>query len=133
MDKLKKILLVDDSKATNFFNKTIILKTNCVEEVVLATNGENALQSIQTVAIPEIIFLDLNMPIMNGWEFLEQYDKLSDSCKNTIIVVLLGAKLNEEQERELKSFPQVMEFRDKMLTKEIVLEIVSKYFKNAIN
>ncbi|WP_108803862.1 response regulator [Aquimarina sp. Aq107] len=133
MDKLKKILLVDDSKATNFFNKTIILKTNCVEEVVLATNGENALQSIQTVAIPEIIFLDLNMPIMNGWEFLEQYDKLSDSCKNTIIVVLLGAKLNEEQERKLKSFPQVMEFRDKMLTKEIVLEIVSKYFKNAIN
>ncbi|MBQ4804031.1 response regulator [Aquimarina sp. MMG015] len=132
MNKLKKILLVDDSKATNFFNKTIILKTNCVEEVVLTTNGENALENIQTASIPEIIFLDLNMPIMNGWEFLEQYDTLSDSCKNTIIVVLLGAKLSEEQEIKLKSFPQVMEFRDKMLTKEVVLDIISKYFKNAI-
>ncbi|WP_405207375.1 response regulator [Aquimarina sp. LLG6339-5] len=132
MNKLKKILLVDDSKATNFFNKTMILRTDCVEEVVVATNGENALHDIQKGSIPEIIFLDLNMPVMNGWEFLEQFDKLSDSCKNSIIVILLGAKLSEEQERKLTSFSQVMEFRDKMLTKEIVLEIVSTYFKNAI-
>ncbi|SEL47620.1 Response regulator receiver domain-containing protein [Aquimarina amphilecti] len=133
MNKLKRILLVDDSKATNFFNKTIILKTDCVEEVVLATNGEKALHSIQTSSVPDIIFLDLNMPVMNGWEFLEQHEELSEHCKNSVIVILLGTKLSTEQEKKLTSFSRVMEFRDKMLTKEIVLEIISTYFKDSVS
>jgi len=133
MDRLKRFLLVDDSNSTNFFNKTIIQKTDCVEEVLIATNGSNAMQYLQSDTIPEIIFLDLNMPIMSGWEFLEQHNQLSAAHKNSRIIVMIGAKLSEEEENTLKSFPQVTEFREKMLTKEIVLEIVSKYFNESLN
>ncbi|MDH7448130.1 response regulator [Aquimarina sp. 2201CG14-23] len=133
MDKLKRFLLVDDSNSTNFFNKTIIQKTDCVEEVLIATNGSNAMEYLQSNIIPEVIFLDLNMPEMNGWEFLEQHNQLSPTDKNSKIIVMIGAKLSEEEEKTLKSFPQVTEFREKMLTKEIVLDIVSKYFDKSLN
>ncbi|WP_298545930.1 response regulator [uncultured Aquimarina sp.] len=133
MARLKRFLLVDDSNSTNFFNKTIIQKADCVEEVLIATNGSSALQHLQSDTIPEIIFLDLNMPVMNGWEFLEHHNQLSATDKNSKIVVMIGAKLSEEEEKTLKSFPQVTEFREKMLSKEIVLEIVSKYFDESLN
>ncbi|AXT50432.1 response regulator [Aquimarina sp. BL5] len=133
MTKLKRFLLVDDSNSTNFFNKTIIQKTDCVEEVLIATNGSNALKYLQSDTIPEIIFLDLNMPVMNGWEFLEQHNQLSAAYKSSKIIIMIGAKLRAEEEKMLKSFPQVTEFREKMLTKEIVLEIVSKYFNKPSN
>lgn len=133
MTKLKRFLLVDDSNSTNFFNKTIIQKTDCVEEVLIATNGSNALKYLQSDTIPEIIFLDLNMPVMNGWEFLEQHNQLSTAYKSSKIIIMIGAKLRAEEEKMLKSFPQVTEFREKMLTKEIVLEIVSKYFNKPSN
>ncbi|WP_299313789.1 response regulator [uncultured Aquimarina sp.] len=133
MAKLKRFLLVDDSNATNFFNKTIIQKTDCVDEVLIATNGSNAMQYLRSNTIPEIIFLDLNMPVMNGWEFLEQHNQLSAIDKASKIIVMIGAKLSQEEEKMLKSYPQVTEFREKMLTKEIVLEIVSKYFDESLN
>jgi len=133
MTKLKRFLLVDDSKSTNFFNKTIILKTDCVEEVLIATNGSNALKYLESDTIPEIIFLDLNMPVMNGWEFLEEHNQLTAAYKNSKIIIMIGAKLRAEEEKKLKSFPQVTEFREKMLTKEIVLEIVSTYFNKPSN
>ncbi|MBW1297295.1 response regulator [Aquimarina litoralis] len=129
MKKLKRFLLVDDSKATNFFNKTVILKTDLVEEVIAVTNGKEALETIHSGVIPEVIFLDLNMPVMNGWEFLETYHQASNQFQDSKIMVMLGAKLNKEDEQKLASFSQVIGFREKMLTKPILLEIISTYFK----
>ncbi len=131
MKKLKNFLLVDDSKATNFFNKTIIEKMDCVEKVIVAENGKEALEHMRSGIIPEVIFLDINMPIMNGWEFISEYQKMEDECKESIIVLMLGTTLNDEDRKRAESIPEIKEFREKMLSKEIVSEILSKYFETA--
>ncbi len=128
MKKLKHFLLIDDSRATNFFNKTIIKKAECVDEVVVVENGQEALDYILSGVLPEIIFLDLNMPVMNGWEFISEYQKLDDKYKGSIIVLMLGAELNDEEKERAKGISEIKEFEKKMLTKEIVYKITTKYF-----
>ncbi|MFD2561285.1 response regulator [Aquimarina rubra] len=128
MGKIKQVLLVDDSRATNFFNKTIIKKTDCVQEVLVAENGEEAIQFIKSGNVPEVIFLDINMPIMNGWEFLSEVQKFDKELTKTVVVLMIGAALNPEEEKLAYSFPYVKEFKEKMLTTKTVKEIVEKYF-----
>ncbi|MDY8138008.1 response regulator [Aquimarina sp. 2201CG5-10] len=128
MEKLKTLLLVDDSRATNFFNKTMIEKVGCAEEVIVAENGKEALQYLQSGISPEIIFLDINMPVMDGWEFLSEYQKLQNKQDKSIIVLMLGASLSSEKEKLARSIPEIKEFREKMLSKKIVSDIITKYF-----
>ncbi|WP_109299145.1 response regulator [Aquimarina sp. AU474] len=128
MNKLKRFLLVDDSKATNFFNKTIIEKIACVEEIVMAENGHDALHHIQTGIVPEVIFLDINMPVMNGWEFMTQYQNLENKYKGSIIVLMLGTALNDEEKKKAEDILEIKEFQEKMLNTEAVKNILTKYF-----
>ncbi len=128
MGKIKCFLLVDDSDSTNFFNKTIIQKTECVERVLIAKNGREALEYIQSGIVPEVLFLDVNMPVMNGWEFLIEYEKLESDLRKSIIVLMLGATLNEEERAKAENIPEVKEFQKKMLSKEIICKIVNTYF-----
>ncbi|WP_281988210.1 response regulator [Aquimarina aggregata] len=132
-NKLKKVLLVDDSQSTNFFNKVIIEKSDVAEEISIAKNGIEALEYLHSGNIPEIIFLDLNMPVMNGWEFLIEYQKLDKGMKGSIIIVMLGASLNKKEENFIKSIPEVKESREKMLNKEIVNDIMNTYFVESIS
>ncbi len=129
MKKLNKFLLIDDSRATNFFNKTIIEKVDCVEEVVVLENGKEALDYIKSGVVPEIIFLDINMPIMNGWEFISEYQKLEDKYKDSIIILMLGVELNKQEMELAESFPEIKGFQEKMLTKEAVCKLITKYFE----
>ena len=76
---LKSVLLIDDNKADNFIHKAYIMKHGGVETIEMVTGGEEALKFLTSKASgeyprPELIFLDINMPRMNGWEFLEEYD-----------------------------------------------------------
>ncbi len=131
MKKLKRFLLIDDSKATNFFNKTIIEKVQCVEEVFIAENGKQALDHIQSEIVPEIIFLDINMPVMDGWEFIAEYQKLDDKYKGSIIILMLGTELSKEDQEKAECILEIKEYAQKMLTKENVCKIVTKYFKSS--
>jgi len=130
MKKLKQILLVDDSDATNFFNKAILGKLECVEEIIVAKNGKEALDIFKSGEVPDLIFLDINMPIMNGWEFIKEYQKIEASRKTSIIVLMLGTKLKLDEEERVKSIPEINEYFEKMLTKKIVCYILNKYFNN---
>ncbi|WP_103071318.1 response regulator [Aquimarina sediminis] len=129
MNKLKRFLLVDDSKSTNFFNKIIIEKVACVEEIFIAENGKQALTYIQSEMVPEIIFLDINMPVMDGWEFIAEYQKLEKQYKESIIVLMLGAELSKEEKEKAEGIIEIKEYQKKMLTKEVVCNIVTKHFE----
>ena len=93
--KLNCILLVDDDKATNFLHKKIIGNNDVSENILVALNGKEAMIIICNALIdndknntlPELVFLDINMPIMNGWEFMEEYQKLIGS-KNKSVGIL---------------------------------------------
>ncbi|WP_405205140.1 response regulator [Aquimarina sp. LLG6339-5] len=131
MKKLK-FLLVDDSPSTNFLNKVMIEKASISEEIRIAKNGEEAIQILNSSYIPDLILLDLNMPVMNGWEFLEEFQKLNAQFKNITIILMLGVELPEEKKSLIHTIPNIKGCLEKMLTNDIVMDLVTKYQENSI-
>ena len=90
MKKLNGVLLVDDDPTTNFYNKYLIEKMDLAENVFEAMNGEEALKLLHSnYKDINLIFLDINMPVMNGFEFLEEYVKLPEEIKTQLVVCML--------------------------------------------
>ncbi len=130
--KLNCILLIDDNEADNFLHERVINKMNCAKKVVSVQSGEAALEFLISKGgkspNPDLVFLDINMPGMNGWEFLERYNKLDEAQKAKIIVVMLTTSLNNDDEDKAGNQPAITDFRNKPLTKELLAEVLKIYF-----
>ena len=125
--KLKRILLVDDDEATNFIHKIAIEDAGCCEEVICVSNGLEAISFLTkpengSYPCPEFIFLDLNMPLMDGWEFLDVLQKLLGRSKMPEIYIL--SAFGKAKDRELaQQHPHVLGYIDKPLTRNRIEEI----------
>ncbi len=132
MLKLDLIMLVDDDEATNFFHKLVIEDTKCAKEIVAFTNVDEAITFLKTpidgeFLKPDIIFLDVNMPGLNGWDFLEAYNQLPESQKESVIVTMLTTSLHpQDQERAVNYFQT--QLRHKPLTQDMLLDILKENF-----
>ncbi len=127
------ILLIDDNDADNFFHERVIKKTGCASKVVTKESGEEALEYLKSMTDgkypkPDLIFLDINMPRMNGWEFLEEYEKLELSQKASIVLIMLSTSLNPDDEKKAKDNPLINDFVNKPLIKDNLREIIEKNF-----
>jgi CheY-like chemotaxis protein len=127
-------MLIDDNPHDNFFHEREIRKTNPEGIVIVKNSGKEALDYLRSkekeaVAKPDLIFLDINMPGMNGWEFLNEYNLLDEDTKNGAIIIMLTTSSNTDDRAKAKACDQVFDFITKPLTKEIMEEIISKYLK----
>lgn len=111
MKQVKKVLLVDDDIVNNQLNLMIMKRRKDVEVVQVCYNGAEALQFIkencldeETEKFPDLILLDIKMPIMNGLEFLEEYQKIPAHVSNRIRIVVLTSSSNENDMREVKKY-----------------------------
>ncbi len=132
MKKLNCVLLVDDDEPTNFLNKLTLKKTGAVEKIVTAFDGQEALDYIekhQNSNLPELIFLDINMPLMNGWEFLEEYQSLHFDKKPPVII-MLTTSVNPDDEEKSKKYPSITGFMHKPLKVEEILDLINKCFNS---
>ena len=133
MKKLNSILLVEDDEATNFISQMVIKKLNCANHVQVAWNGADALDYIKQCGEkacqpPELILLDINMPGLNGWEFLDEYCKLKEKEKIKVVVVMLTTSQNPDDKKRADNNPAVAGFRSKPLTPAVLEDILSQYF-----
>jgi CheY-like chemotaxis protein len=127
----KKILLVDDDKAFNFLNRRLIKSTGLDCEVAEALNGRLALQHIETQRdCPNVILLDLNMPVIDGFEFLQRYEKNSRCCKHSKIFVLTSS-LRQEDKKEVLGNKLVSGYLSKPLSIAQLKDIVGGDTNNA--
>jgi CheY-like chemotaxis protein len=131
------VLLIDDDEATNFFNQILIKKTNIDVMVQCAVNGQEALDFLTCKGKfaaatefpqPGLIFLDINMPVMNGWEFLDEYNKLPEEQKAKIVLAMLTTSMNPDDEARAKNNERTNGFIRKPMTLPQIEEIVAKYF-----
>lgn len=128
--KLNCIFLVDDDSEDNYFHQIVIREMNITDTIEIAQNGLEALAFLTkpNQVAPQLIFLDINMPKMNGWEFLEAYVKLSSDQKAKVIVVMLTTSINPADRKRAEQFPEIASFCSKPLTEKMMVEILEKNF-----
>jgi CheY-like chemotaxis protein len=136
--KLKCILLIDDDEPTNYISKMLIEEAGCAEHVEVAQSGQKALDYLTSsenahcddseFPCPDLIFLDINMPAMNGWEFLEKYEGLPVACRGNVIMVMLTTSLNPEDKQKASEIPDISGFESKPLTSEKLERILRKHY-----
>ena len=130
MKKLKCILFVDDNPADNRYHQIIVEEMKIADELQFVENGVEALDYLSRVGntIPDLIFLDINMPRMNGWEFLEEYKNLAPALKAKIVIVILSTSANASDIQKSQEINEVFDFETKPLSKESIENILEHYF-----
>lgn len=139
MKRLNCVLLVDDNESDNFFHKRVIEQSGITDFIGIALNGQEAIDFLKTQkemgqqesSFPRhtLIFLDINMPVMDGWEFLEEYRKLDEVQKGKVVIIILSAsKNNSDIARTEKTLGSGC-FLIKPLTLEIIDDIMQKHFQ----
>ena len=129
--KLNKILLVDDNEADNYLHKLIISEAQVAETVVDQPDGKAAIEYLQGEAgklPPDLIFLDINMPRMNGWEFLEAYNQLPDEAQKAVVIVMLTTSVFSKDRERAEHLPNFSGFLNKPLTEEDLLRVLRENF-----
>lgn len=122
--KKKLILLIDDSSIDNFVNQKIIHRYDFAEKVIAFTKTRQALQYLLKINnntfmddVPDIIFLDLNMPEIDGFEFLSAFSLLSEIIKSKIKIVILSSSINPADVDACRKHDFVLTFLHKPLFK----------------
>jgi CheY-like chemotaxis protein len=131
-NKFKSVLLIDDKVADNRYNQIILQRMNIIDKIEIAESGIDALKMIVATdySQPKLILLDINMPKMNGWEFLEVYEKLDATIKNNNVVIIFTTSMNPEDKQKASKISCVSELHIKPLTPEMFKNIIEKYSSN---
>jgi CheY-like chemotaxis protein len=137
MKHVKCILLIDDNPADNRFHEIRIQKSGVCDQIKIATSGQEALDYLKKsfemndpvlYPKPDLIFLDINMPGMNGFEFLEEYKKLDVQLKSKVVIVMLTNSLNPDDQKRAMATKEVTEYQNKPLSVKTLQETIDKYF-----
>ncbi|MBC7848074.1 MAG: response regulator [Flavobacterium sp.] len=128
---LDTILCVDDDPITLMLCKMVINKASFSNEIITAKNGEEALNYFKTSLDkqskkPQLIFLDLNMPVMGGWEFLDSFSTSEYSEYNTTKVIILSSTIDPDDIEKAKKYPMVLDFLSKPISKEMLEYVKTK-------
>ncbi|OQP67532.1 response regulator [Niastella populi] len=130
------ILLIEDDEATNFLNQVIINECNCFKSIHISINAKDALEYLMAIGkdnncnsikLPGIILLDINLPGMDGWEFLDHYGKLNLWGFNKTIVVVLTISPIEKNLCKIRDYDYLNDYLEKPLTFEKLNYILRKF------
>ncbi|MEL6675627.1 MAG: response regulator [Bacteroidota bacterium] len=125
------VLLVDDSKVEAYLSRLTLEKSGLVQQIIWQSDGNNALEFLSTVSPwPELIFLDIHMPGMNGWEFAEAFQSLALSMKKASIIVMLSSSQDPDHRQKVTQSLVIQDFLEKPLSHEKLIQVVHKYFPN---
>jgi len=127
---MKKILLVDDDEAAVYISKRLLEKAAIEADMLIARHGQEALDIVRTVCQqqerPELILLDIHMPVMDGFEFLEHLQASVDLSTAPIKIVLLSSSVHHLDRARAKQYP-VFDYIEKPLTVDKLTKCLLKY------
>lgn len=131
MRKIKLTYLIDDDEIYIFIAKKLINKTDFSEEVEFFYNGKEALRAIKSKLyneeeLQDVILLDLNMPIMDGWQFLDEFIRIKTN--KTIKVFIVSSSVNPVDLERAKTYNMVSNYTVKPISREKLKEITEEVF-----
>ena len=126
--RLECIMIVDDSMSDNFLHEKLILRMGAAGKVVTMRTGHGALDHIAAYdkTAPDLILLDIDMPVMNGWQFLEGFEKLGDPNKLGKVVIMLDS--HDGAQAEVAKNTIVKDYILKPLSEESIEGLLNTHF-----
>ncbi|NJL15284.1 MAG: response regulator [Microscillaceae bacterium] len=129
MAKYNAVMLIDDNEIDNLINQKIIESSGICNHIFTHTGGRGAIEFLKNAekiaeaagnkeVLPEIIFLDIDMPLMDGFQFLDEFENLSQNIREYCKIVMLTSSINSKDVRRSKRYANVKEYINKPLTKE---------------
>jgi response regulator RpfG family c-di-GMP phosphodiesterase len=122
------VMLVDDNDTDNFISRRIIEITQFAKGVIIKNSGKSALEYLEENkhvpnSIPDLIFLDINMPIVDGFVFLYEFEKFDDGLKNKCKVIILSSSDNKRDIDKIVNNDHVIKFITKPLTENALFDV----------
>ena len=123
------VLLVDDDEINNFISIKLIKKALLNTEIMACLNGKFAIDQLLEIQrndpsrLPDYILLDINMPIMNGWEFLDEYKRLNIDPLGRTKVFIISSSVFSNDINKARSYPLVKDFISKPLNVDKIVEL----------
>ena len=123
------VLLVDDDEINNFISIKLIKKALLNTEIMACLNGKFAIDQLVDIQrkdpskLPDYILLDINMPIMNGWEFLDEYKRLNIDPQGKTKIYIISSSVFSNDINKARSYPLVKDFISKPLNVDKIVEL----------
>ena len=137
MKRISSVLLIDDDETTNYINKLTITRAGIAGELLVSLNGKEAIELIQSRCelseasgencVPDLILLDINMPIMDGFGFLDALSKMEAMQNHEVVIAVLTTSANPRDLERVKA-AGITELLNKPLTRDALLQLINKYF-----
>lgn len=126
--KYKTALLIDDNFIDNMINQKILINSDFAENIIVKQSCETAINYLQELVtanedLPEVIFLDIRMPIKTGFDFLVEFQDIQSPHKDKVKIVMLSSSLDPSDHKKVIEFNNVTDFLGKPLTSELLKDI----------
>ena len=130
---ISSIMLIDDSKEVNFLHKLIIRDAEAAQYIIAMQSAAAALEYLTSNQhnphiLPDLILLDINMPAIDGWEFLDEFGKVKTCLQKTPVIVMLTSSDNPSDRAKAHNYGVVSGYKLKPLTAEMLRDIVQHLF-----
>jgi len=126
---VKTVCVIDDDEIYVYGLKKIITIKQLAPNLLEFSNGKDAIEFIanpeNSDQLPDVIFLDINMPIMDGWGFMESFVKIKSQLGKKITIYMVSSSINDEDVRRAKSISDISQYIVKPVTREKVMELFS--------
>ena len=130
MKNVKVCCIIDDDPIFIYGTKRIMKEVDFAENIIVYNNGQEAVDGLKEIInegglLPEVIFLDLNMPIMNGWEFLDEYENCRHEISKKTIIYIISSSVDPRDLERVKHYNQVDTYILKPITPDDLGKIIS--------